>query len=126
MPPSSWFLGFTTLPISAAITTLATRTIPLLRALTPLVAGFVEIPPLKFGAMSLIGTAVYATTLTLIGYAGGGAWNQVEHYVAVGGYAVAAVLCVGFIAFILYRVREMRKEAVEVRANERDAGTPVG
>jgi hypothetical protein len=36
------------------------------------------------------------------------------------------VLCVGFIAFILYRVREMRKEAVEVRANEHDAGTPVG
>ena len=102
------------------------RTVPLLRAFTPLVAGFVEIPPAKFGAMSLAGTAVYATTLTLIGYAAGGAWDQVEHYIAVGGYAVAAVLCVGFIAFILYRVREMRKEAVEVRANEPDAGTPVG
>jgi membrane protein DedA with SNARE-associated domain len=102
------------------------RTIPLLRAFTPLVAGFVEIPPAKFGAMSLAGTAVYATTLTLIGYAAGGAWDKIEHYVAIGGYAVAAVLCVGFIAFILYRVREMRKEAVEVRANEHDAGTPVG
>jgi membrane protein DedA with SNARE-associated domain len=102
------------------------RTIPLLRAFTPLVAGFVEIPPVKFGALSLAGTAVYATTLTLIGYAAGGAWDQVEHYVAVGGYAVAAVLCVGFIAFILYRVREMRKEHAEAQQRERDAGTPVG
>jgi membrane protein DedA with SNARE-associated domain len=102
------------------------RTVPLLRAFTPLVAGFAEIPPVKFGALSLAGTAVYATALTLIGYAAGGAWDKIEHYIAVGGYAVAAVLCVGFIAFILYRVREMRKEAVEVRANEHDAGTPVG
>jgi len=46
--------------------------------------------------------------------------------VAVGGYAVAAVLCVGFIAFILYRVREMRKEHAEAQQHERDAGTPVG
>jgi membrane protein DedA with SNARE-associated domain len=102
------------------------RTIPLLRAFTPLVAGFVEIPPVKFGAMSLIGTAVYATTLTLIGYAAGGAWDKIEHYVAIGGYAVAAVLCVGFIAFILYRVREMRKEHAEAQQHEHDAGTPVG
>jgi len=103
------------------------RTIPLLRAFTPLVAGFVEIPPLTFGAMSLIGTAVYATTLTLIGYAAGSAWDTVEHYVAVGSYAVAALLCVGLIAFVLYRVREMRKErAEEQQQHERDADTPVG
>jgi len=102
------------------------RTVPLLRAFTPLVAGFAEIPPLKFGALSLAGTAVYATTLTLIGYAAGGAWDKIEHYIAVGGYAVAAVLLVGFIAFILYRVREMRKERAEAQQHESDAGTPVG
>jgi len=101
------------------------RTVPLLRAFTPLVAGFAEIPPLKFGALSLAGTAVYATTLTLIGYAAGGAWDKIEHYIAVGGYAVAAVLLVGFIAFILYRVREMRKERAEEQEHEHDAGTPV-
>jgi len=102
------------------------RTVPLLRAFTPLVAGFAESPPLKFGALSLAGTAVYATTLTLIGYAAGGAWDKIEHYIAVGGYAVAAVLLVGFIAFILYRVRERRKERAEAPQHESDAGTPVG
>ena len=101
------------------------RTVPLLRAFTPLVAGFAEIPPVKFGLLSLAGTAVYATALTLIGYAAGGAWDKVEHYIAVGGYAVAAVLLVGFIAFILYRVREMRKERAEEQQHEHDAGTPV-
>ena len=102
------------------------RVVPLLRAFTPLVAGFVEIPPAKFGALSLAGTAVYATALTLIGYVAGGAWDKVEHYMAVGGYAVAAVLVIGFAAFIVYRLRELRKEAAEARAPERDAGTPVG
>jgi membrane protein DedA with SNARE-associated domain len=102
------------------------RTVPLLRAFTPLVAGFAEIPPVKFGALSLAGTAVYATALTLIGYAAGGAWDKIEHYIAVGGYAVAAVLCVGLIAFILYRVREMRKEHAEAQQHHDDAGTPVG
>lgn len=102
------------------------RTVPLLRAFTPLVAGFAEIPPVKFGLLSLAGTAVYATALTLIGYAAGGAWDKIEHYIAVGGYAVAAVLLVGFIAFILYRVREMRKERAEEQQHEHDAGTPVG
>jgi membrane protein DedA with SNARE-associated domain len=102
------------------------RAVPLLRAFTPLVAGFVEIPPVKFGVLSLIGTTVYATALTLLGYAAGGTWSQIEHYFAVGGYVVAAVLLVGFVAFILYRVREMRKEHAEAQQHEHDAGTPVG
>jgi membrane protein DedA with SNARE-associated domain len=102
------------------------RVVPLLRAFTPLVAGFVEIPPAKFGVLSLTGTAVYASALTLGGYAAGSTWHQVEHDLAVGGYAVAAVLVAGFAAFILYRLRELRKEAAEVRADEQDAGTPVG
>jgi membrane protein DedA with SNARE-associated domain len=102
------------------------RAVPLLRAFTPLVAGFVEIPPVKFGVLNLIGTTAYATALTLIGYAAGGTWNQVEHYFALGGYAVAALLTVGFVAFILYRVREMRKEHAEAQQHQHDTGTPVG
>src|SRR5262249_14378732 len=31
------------------------RVVPLLRAFTPLVAGFAEVPPVKFGVLSLIG-----------------------------------------------------------------------
>lgn len=102
------------------------RAVPLLRAFTPLVAGFVEIPPVKFGVLSLIGTTVYATALTLIGYAAGGTWTSIEHYFAVGGYIIAAVLVVLFAAFIVYRLRELRKEAAEAQAHEHDAGTPVG
>jgi membrane protein DedA with SNARE-associated domain len=86
------------------------------------VAGFVEVTPLRFGILSLIGTTVYATALTLIGYAVGSTWMKVEHYVAVGGYVIVAAGVLLFAAFIVYRLRELRKEAAEAREN---AETPV-
>jgi membrane protein DedA with SNARE-associated domain len=104
------------------------RVIPLLRAFTPLVAGFAEVPPVTFGILSLIGTAVYATILVWIGYAAGSAWDKVSHYLAVGSYVIAAVIVVGVAVFIAHRLRELRKEAAEQRAeagSEAGTGTPV-
>jgi membrane protein DedA with SNARE-associated domain len=104
------------------------RALPVVRAFTPLVAGFVEVTPLRFGILSLIGTTVYATALTLIGYAVGSTWIHVEHIVAVGSYVIVAVIVLAFAAFIVYRLRELRHEGASVRhakhAKE-NADTPV-
>jgi membrane protein DedA with SNARE-associated domain len=96
------------------------RALPVIRAFTSLVAGFVEVPVLQFGALSLLGTVVYVTTMTLIGYAAGSAWNSIAHYIAIGGYVIVAIVVIAVAAFITYRLRELRREAATRREN---AGT---
>jgi len=91
------------------------RALPVLRAFTSLVAGFVEVPALQFGALSLLGTVVYAATITLVGYGFGSAWNSIEHYLSIGGYAIVAVVVIVVAAFIIYRLRELRKESAVSR-----------
>jgi membrane protein DedA with SNARE-associated domain len=98
------------------------RALPVIRAFTSLVAGFVEVPVLQFGVLSLIGTVVYATVITLVGYGFGSAWNSIAHYIAIGGYAIVAIVVIAVAAFIIYRLRELRKEAARSREN---AGTPA-
>ena len=98
------------------------RALPVIRAFTSLVAGFVEVPALQFGVLSLAGTVVYAATITLVGYGFGSAWNSIAHYLSIGGYAIVAIIVGVVAAFIIYRLRELRKEAASGREN---AGTPV-
>jgi membrane protein DedA with SNARE-associated domain len=101
------------------------RALPVIRAFTPLVAGFVEVTPLRFGILSLIGTTAYATALTLIGYAVGSTWTNVEHIVAVGSYVIVAMVVLLFAAFLVYRLRELRHESAQARAARENADTPV-
>jgi membrane protein DedA with SNARE-associated domain len=86
------------------------RTLPIVRTFTSIVAGFIEMPPLLFGVLSLIGTAVWVAAISLIGYAVGGAWAHVEKGISYAGYLIAVVVVVAIAAFILHRLREVRRE----------------
>src|SRR5262249_14729275 len=86
------------------------RALPVVRTFVSIVAGFSQVPPLLFGILSLIGTAVWVTLISLIGYGVGSAWQSVAHGLAVAGYVIFAVAVVGIAAFIAYRVREVRRE----------------
>src|SRR5215472_2161653 len=87
------------------------RALPVVRTFASIVAGLIEIPPVLFGVLSLIGTAVWVSVIALIGYGVGNAWSSVSHGIAVAGYAIAAVAVVAIGAFVIYRLREFRMEA---------------
>jgi hypothetical protein len=87
------------------------------------VAGFIEMPALLFGVLSLIGTAVWVTAISLIGYSLSSTWQSIAHGIALAGYAIAAVAVIAIAAFVLYRLREFRKEAAEGHVA---AGGPAG
>jgi membrane protein DedA with SNARE-associated domain len=89
------------------------RILPLVRSFASLVAGFARVPAIRFGVLSLIGTFIYVTAVSSIGYALGSVWNRVAHDLSVAGYVIAAVLVLGLVAFIIIRVREVRREAAE-------------
>ena len=55
------------------------RMLPFVRAFASIVAGFVDIPPVRFGVLSLIGTLVYVVVLSSIGYSLGGEWSKIDH-----------------------------------------------
>jgi membrane protein DedA with SNARE-associated domain len=92
------------------------RALPIVRAFTSLVAGLIEVPAVQFGVFSLLGTVVYATVLTVIGYQLGSAWGSLSHYLSVGSYVLVAVVVIAVVGFVIYRLREFRKEAAGNRA----------
>ena len=99
------------------------RMIPVIRAFTSIVAGLIEVPPLRFTLLSLIGTVIYVSALSAIGYGLGSAWESVEHDIAIFGYVIVAVVVVAIVAFVVIRLRAVRRESREER--ERAAAAPT-
>jgi membrane protein DedA with SNARE-associated domain len=87
------------------------RMLPFVRAFASIVAGLVEIPPVRFGILNLIGTLIYIVALSSIGYSLGHEWSKVNHGITDVGYVVAAVVVIAIVAFVIYRLREFRREA---------------
>jgi membrane protein DedA with SNARE-associated domain len=87
------------------------RILPVIRAFASIVAGLVDIPPIRFGILSLIGTVVYVTALSSIGYSLGGEWSKFNHTFSLAGYVVAVLVVVALVVFAVHRVREFRREA---------------
>ena len=87
------------------------RMLPFIRAFTSIVAGLVRIPAGRFGVLSLIGTVIYATVMSLIGYGLGSAWQSVSHGLTIVGYILFALVIVAIVGFIAYRWRQVRREA---------------
>jgi membrane protein DedA with SNARE-associated domain len=97
------------------------RMLPFIRAFTSIVAGLVRIPAGRFGVLSLIGTVIYATVMSLIGYGLGSAWQSVSHGLTVVGYILFALVIVAIVGFIAYRWRQVRREAALTGAGATDA-----
>lgn len=91
------------------------RMLPFVRAFTSIVAGLIRVPAVRFGVLSGIGTVLYATALSVAGYELGSAWNSVSHGLAVVGYILFALLAVAIIGFVVYRLRQFRREAAQAR-----------
>ncbi|HWG15287.1 MAG TPA: DedA family protein [Streptosporangiaceae bacterium] len=101
------------------------RMIPVIRAFTSIVAGLIEMPPLRFTLLSLIGTVVYAGALSAIGYGVGSAWNRVEHDVSIFGYVIVAAVVVAIVAFVVIRLRAVRREGREEERQQAAEVPPV-
>jgi membrane protein DedA with SNARE-associated domain len=86
------------------------RMLPFVRAFASIVAGLVDIPPLRFGLLSLIGTLLYVVVLSSIGYSLGGEWSKINHGLTDVSYILVAVVVVAIIGFVFYRLRQFRRE----------------
>jgi len=92
------------------------RMLPFIRAFTSIVAGLVRIPAGRFGVLSLIGTVIYATVLSVIGYEVGHAWGSINHGLTVATYILVAIVVIAIVGFVVYRLRQFRREAAQTKA----------
>jgi membrane protein DedA with SNARE-associated domain len=100
------------------------RMLPVIRAFVSIVAGLAEVPAVLFGVLSLIGTAIYVTALSLLGYALGTTWPTVSHYLSAASYVIVALVIVALVGLILHRLREVRREAAATAAATAPAARP--
>jgi membrane protein DedA with SNARE-associated domain len=101
------------------------RVIPLVRAFTGLVAGFMEVPVLPFGIFNLIGTLAWATALSVIGYEVGSDWTKASKNFSHASDALAVLVVLLLVGLIVYKAIEIRKERRADEAAGRRA-TPGG
>ena len=101
------------------------RMLPFVRAFTSIVAGLVRIPAIRFGVLSLIGTVIYAAALSSIGYELGSAWKSVNHGLTLVGYILFALVVIAIVGFVVYRLRQFRREAAQVQAVPAGGGAPA-
>jgi membrane protein DedA with SNARE-associated domain len=97
------------------------RMLPVVRAFASIVAGIVEIPPVRFGMLNLIGTAVYVVALSSIGYSLGGEWEKFNKTFSDASYVLAGLVAVAILAYVFIRLREFRKERAY---SSKHGGTP--
>jgi membrane protein DedA with SNARE-associated domain len=86
------------------------RIIPLVRAFTGLVAGFMEVPALPFEAFNLLGTLAWAAALSVLGYELGGDWDKASKNFSHASDALAVLVVLLLIGLIVHKAREVRNE----------------
>lgn len=98
------------------------RMMPFVRTFASIVGGLTDIPPIRFGVLSLTGTLLYVGIVAGIGYSVGSEWSKINHGISVASYIVAAVVVVALVAFVVHRLREFRREAAAAAAGEATVG----
>jgi membrane protein DedA with SNARE-associated domain len=97
------------------------RVIPLVRAFVGLVAGLVEVPAAPFAVFNLIGTAVWASALSIAGYELGSDWDKASKNLSHASDALAVLVVLGLAGIVLHKWLQVRKERKADRANTASA-----
>lgn len=98
------------------------RLVPVIRNFVALPAGVAEVPILRFGLLTLAGSAVWDSAMALIGYQVGDSYKKIMHGVSAAGY-VLGVLAVLAIAFVIYHRYRSYKAATSARAGKHSASS---
>ena len=84
------------------------RAMPLVRLFTSVIAGIGEMKAVRFGICSFIGTVIYVSVLSSLGYAAASQWNRLLHDFALAGWLIAAVVIALGAIGLFHRIRTLR------------------
>jgi membrane protein DedA with SNARE-associated domain len=86
------------------------RVLPVVRTFISIPAGFAEMGLVGFVAATFAGSAIWCTTIALVGYELGGEWTRMTKGFSYAGYVLVAIAVVVVAAFIFHRLAAMRRE----------------
>jgi membrane protein DedA with SNARE-associated domain len=86
------------------------RLVPVVRNFVAVPAGVAEVPLLRFGILTALGSLIWDGAMAGIGYGVGNSYDKVMHDVSYAGYVIG-VLVVGFIAFVIWHRWRSYREA---------------
>ena len=85
------------------------RALPIVRCFAGFGAGVVEVPAAPFAFFSLIGTAAWATALSLFGYELGPAYRTYTHTFTLAGIVLLALAVAGLVGHRVHALRQERQ-----------------
>ena len=90
------------------------RLLPVIRNFVALPAGAAEVPLVRFGIMTGLGSLVWDGAMALIGYNVGKKYESIMHGVSYAGYLIgaAAVVAIGFVVWHRWRSFHAHSSAV--------------
>lgn len=93
------------------------RVVPLVRTFIAIPAGVAEMPIVRFGVFTSIGSLVWIGSLAGIAYSLGGQWNKLTKGFDIAGYALGAVAVVVIALFLAHRLRDLRHATAAAAAD---------
>jgi len=87
---------------------LVSRWLPVVRNFVALPAGLAEVPLVRFGLLTAVGSLTWDGAMAVIGYEVGSQWQSVMHRVTDAGYVLAALVVLAFVVFFAHRYRSYK------------------
>ena len=94
----------------------ASRLLPVIRNFVALPAGAAEVPLVRFGLFTALGSLIWDGAMALIGYEVGGRWKSVMHGFSDAGYLLGALAVLAVAVFLVHRYRSYKAATASERA----------
>lgn len=84
------------------------RLFPVIRNFVALPAGMAEVPLVRFGILTALGSLIWDAAMAGIGYGVGSRWRAIMHGFNDAGYLLGAIAVLAIAVFIVHRFRSYR------------------
>lgn len=94
---------------------LGSRLLPVIRNFVAVPAGIAEVPLVRFGILTAIGSLLWDGAWAGIGYGLAGRWHSIAHGFSDAGYVLGGLAVVAIVFAVVHRYRSYREATASLR-----------